>query len=54
MKLVLTVSIVVAILGSNPSFASAKLRGNANDDGDVDLVLEGNSGSAGQPPSVKG
>jgi hypothetical protein len=55
MKFLFAVSIVITILGSNPSFASAKLRGYANDDGDADrLLLHGNSGSAGRPPSVKG
>jgi subtilisin family serine protease len=53
MKFVSTVSIVVTISGASPSFASAKLRGKTNDNGDddADRVLQGNSGSAGRPPS---
>ncbi|KAL3772136.1 hypothetical protein ACHAW5_000191 [Stephanodiscus triporus] len=43
MKFIAMVAIVVAILGSSPSFASAKLRGNGNNDGDADLVLKGAS-----------
>jgi len=43
MKFISIVAIVVAILGSNPSFASAELHGNVNNDGEADRVLQGAS-----------
>jgi len=56
------VLMVVANLGSNPDFASAKLNSNVNDNGDADRILQGNSSSTGQgnvvsagsPPFVQG
>jgi subtilisin family serine protease len=50
-----SVTLAIAILGSNRSLAGANLRGNVNDAGDADdRVLQGNSGSAAPPPFVQG
>ena len=43
MKFISMVAIIVAILGSNPSFASAELRRNVNNDEDANHVLQGAS-----------